>query len=395
MDKIYKITFTPCEPYFFGNEKSFLYPGQSVRGLYANSYFIKGEEMPSQSALLGALRYIFLVHKKADYNYTMDELSDNNAVVGNKSFDIDSPEMQSFGIIKKCSPVFIHKADGTKIIPTPFDHRVKRDDTSEGKGKKSRVYNTTYAPFSEYKDDIETLDGKKLYADDFEVKDGLADSYVALPHENSPGSIYSSSDVFTSDTRIGINRGVKNDGFFKKEYKMLKDGFSFAVYAVLDIDAYACVARDKAIDITKPQTVFLGQGKSAFSVEFTETAEAPENDPFKDVFYSEVKKFLSSHPKKEKLVYCLSDTAVSSDPYENTLFSAVKTKEYRAFKTVVKETDENNKEIRGRVVKGSVLHRLIKAGSVFLTDDPAEWIAAHKNEKAEMIGFNSFIIIGG
>ena len=50
MEKTYLVKFKPLEPYFFGNEKSFIFPKDENQTSYqqlANSYYIKGENTPS------------------------------------------------------------------------------------------------------------------------------------------------------------------------------------------------------------------------------------------------------------------------------------------------------------------------------------------------------------
>ena len=112
MATTYKISFKPVEPYFFGNEKTFAFP---VKGENASpsvsSYFIRSEDMPSQSTILGALRYLFLDHKNPDFKYTKEQAADNAKAVGPASFDIASEDVQQFGLIRKISPVFISESD--------------------------------------------------------------------------------------------------------------------------------------------------------------------------------------------------------------------------------------------------------------------------------------------
>lgn len=361
MLKTYKITFKPAEPYFFGNEKNFIFPGQTHGSAYASSYFIKSEKTPSQSTILGALRYMFLVHKKSDFRYSPDERSDNENAVGKESFDSELDNAQDFGVIKKVSPVFIVRktedGENETLIPTPMNHRIVIADE---KGNKKRA--TCYTPFSKYIK-AETSDGEKLYADDFDVKDGLAHNYCAV--EN--GKIYESDEIFSTDLRIGINRNTKRDGFFKKEYCMLKNKYAFAVYAQLDVDESA---------VSSVQHVFLGQGKSAFSVTFSEEENSLENT---------VKDFISRNNKDYQCIYCLGDSFIADFDDGNVLFCAVDTKDYRSFMT--KEA--------GRIEKNSNLYRLLIAGSILYVKDAEQWIAKNKKENAENIGFNNFVTTGG
>ena len=100
----YRVTFTPSGPYFFGNEKTFQYPGQEVKNDFGSLYYIKGEKMPMQTTLLGALRYILLPQKGLGKNLLSEA---SVQAVGKFSFDIDSKGKQDFGKIKSISPVFI------------------------------------------------------------------------------------------------------------------------------------------------------------------------------------------------------------------------------------------------------------------------------------------------
>ncbi len=373
MIKTYKITFKPVEPYFFGNEKNFTFPGQKQKSAYASSYFIRSEKAPSQSTVLGALRYIFLPHKKADYSYLDNEKIDNENAIGKASFDVDYvPEnssdsvIQNFGIIKKVSPVFIcgqnNFGENVTLIPTPMDHNgtVKKSARTHRNSDKKILQ---YLPLSKYTE-VNTTEGKKLYSEDFDVKKGIECSYVSL--ENS--EIYTINDLFESDLRVGINRAEKKDGFFKKEYCMLRKGFSFAVYAELDTD-----------NPPQSECVFLGQGKSSFAVTFTEEANNLEN---------RVKEFLGKEDYKRvdfPFIYCLGDSFVSDFDDESVLFCALDVKDYRSFKSKEK----------GRVEKGGVLYRVLKAGSIIITENPKEWVEKNMKENANKIGFNTYVILGG
>ena len=61
---VYKVLFHPIEPYFLGNERSFGFDKGNIR------YYAESKEMPSQSTILGTLRYLGLKHVKSDFDYT-------------------------------------------------------------------------------------------------------------------------------------------------------------------------------------------------------------------------------------------------------------------------------------------------------------------------------------
>ena len=92
---IYLVRFTPLEPYFFGNEKTFGY------GTVKNkTYYVESSELPSQSGLFGTLRYCCI--SRPGKNYKIDP-----GEIGSESFNIRSSCMQTFGKIHRMSPLFV------------------------------------------------------------------------------------------------------------------------------------------------------------------------------------------------------------------------------------------------------------------------------------------------
>ena len=331
--KTYLVTLTPQEPYFFGNEKTFLFEKEKNQGQRGNSYFIRSERTPLQSTLMGLMRYILMPYKDFDH-------ADENApVIGKESFKIDA-ENQSFGVIKSLSPLFLMK-NGEKYIVAPFDC-------------KPNV--SAYTPFSNYKR-INTVDGEKLFTPDYDPKEGISDSYMKL----SDGVIVPSYDIFGKETRVGnlkSERGNNKKGFFKKEYVYLKDDFCFAFYAELD---------DSAVIPEEKTQAFLGQGKSLFTVAFIEQENTLE---------SEVKKLLP-----EGVSYCLSDVFADAEILKHSQFSIVETRDYRAYMT----------NPGGRITKDSVLYKLIKAGSVFFVNGKAQFGILTDKTNCRLAGFNCIV----
>ena len=64
---IYKVLFKPLESYFLGNERSFGFDTGNIR------YYAESKEIPSQSTILGTLRYLGLQHVKSDFDYSDKE----------------------------------------------------------------------------------------------------------------------------------------------------------------------------------------------------------------------------------------------------------------------------------------------------------------------------------
>ena len=356
----YRVTFTPSGPYFFGNEKNFQYPGQEVKNDFGNLYYIRGERMPLQTTLLGALRYVLLPTKGLGDNLGSEE---SVQAIGKASFDIDSKEIQGFGKIKKISPVFLRKNE-EYFIPTPFDHNCTTKKSEDGL--------TYYSPMSDY-GEVYTLDGMKLYLRDYDAKYGITDSFMSL------SDAHLETELFTSDVRVGINRRDRAEGgFFKKEYVALKRGFAFTVFADIDKE-----------DLHgKFFTVLLGQGKVPFSVLFEKEGEDCEKAL--KTLEKKIVGILKKNPVVYDRIYCAGDMLTDDGGlYDDMCFAITKTRDYRSFKT----------KNKGRIEKGSTLHRLVAAGSIFFPEqgkaDAALRICKRTTEQqnAANIGFNQMILI--
>ena len=354
----YLVKFTPLEPYFFGNERNFGY------GLAKNkTYFIESNELPSQSTLFGTLRYCCIEDPGKSYNINPEE-------IGAESFNLLSEKIQSFGKIKRMSPIFLAKGD-VFYIPVPMNH-------------KKAVY---YTPFSQYEECL-TEKGIRSFPVDYDTKVGLQDGFMQINGEQQ-GKVfinYSSESLLFKADRIGINTRNRQQGFFRKVYCMLAQGCSFAVLA--DIDKQV-----------PDQMVYMGRDKSPFKVSFidTESVFGAGKDKYGDAF-SAMSKMIKDCIKKfnnsKKFQLALSDLYIPNNVeaiYNGCSFSCIKTKDYRSFTTNYKTTRFEN-----RFQRGSTLQTMIKAGSIFvLKDETASVLSPWKDStvvrNAQQIGYNIVI----
>ncbi len=332
--KQYLVKFSPQEPYFFGNEKSFKFPGAENGGQMRSKYFAKSEKTPASTTILGTLRYIFLPVRKTDFSkYTEEDKIKNAAVVGGESFCFGK-KGQDFGVIKNISPVFIVNG-GDFLVPAPFNHK-----NSEKK----------YSPFCEYKS-IKTQGGEYLYTDEYNSKEGICSGYMRL----SDGRIFDDGDIFLPETRTGKSAGSTDDVLYKRQYMNMKSGFSFGVYVTL------------ADDVCPQDTlVFMGQKKSLFSVSFTK---------MENTLTKQIARFL-----RPGEIYCFGDAFVESDIYKDVLFAIIKTRDYRGFTTNY-----------GKVKKDAFLYRTILAGSIFIPKSAADVMKLFENPDAQKIGYNTVV----
>ena len=358
----YLITLRPLEPYFFGGERTF---GFGKKGGQIQKYYIKSERVPSQTTLFGTLRYIILKQEKALLGE--DKAGRSAELVGAESFSFEkalSNKQQAFGIITHISPLFLTYADKREVewlVPTPYNHKHCDKDSSKEK----------YIPYKMTPLPIESGDDFTIFPADYHAKTGYYGGYTAL----SDLHIVSDNDIFLTDTRTGINahrtentsNGIENDGsFFKKERKMLKEGFSFAFIA--DIAENHGLQCETGI-------VFMGQDKSPFSYEIQETG---------DNLTKHVQDAFQKADIQKHFLYALSDIMpVNGDLFPQNVHMSYYMADTKMMRNL--ETNLMVKDYYSRLTKQK-LYKLMRAGAVFFTD-----IDFCDNAALRSIGLNTII----
>lgn len=358
--RTYRIIFTPTEPYFFGNEKTFRFDSK-VLGQYDNPYFIRSERTPAQTTVFGAVRYLLLKNRKSDFSGYPDGY-DN--IIGSDSWKITETN-QDFGKIKGISPIFLYRQDsGDKdgiYLHAPLDHYHNR---ARDKNKPD-----IYTPFALC--DIEKDAANRQYSKDYDPKEGLVDGYMNI----NSGEIVDSGNIFGTTVRVGIDVKKSDSAFFKKEYGYLKKNWSFGIYLDID-DNYCEECRKEGKPIIEDASVYLGQNKAAFKVSFAEA----KND------LASAENLIA-----DNTIYCISDIYASSDVYNYSSFSITNTRDHRSLETE-KAKDSNG---RPQIHKGDKLYRLISAGSVLCFNDDVKRNAitsALMNEHCQTVGMNHTIV---
>lgn len=337
-----QLKFTPLEPYFFGNEKTFSFPNSKDGGQLRNSYLIKSESIPSQTTLFGTIRYLLLPHKKPGFCYSETELLENSRAVGEESFSVDS-EGQTFGWIQNISPLFLlHGAEAWAPIP------------------RNHAGGHTYRPFAELEPMEDASGNKKIFTQEFDPKHYSENVGGYMNVGN--GAIIDNNGLFSRTLRTGVSKLQYKDALFKKEFVSLKEGWSFAVNLELSDDA----------ELPKcPTIVSMGQNRSAFVVELSE-----EPYPIKEKL---------EHRIPHDVIYLWGDALVDSKIYDLCLFALTETRDYRSFKTKVE------KEQRGKVEKGEKVYKLLRAGSVLYPSDAEKAKDYLMKNKGNIIGWNTYI----
>ena len=266
--------------------------------------------------------------------------------------------------------------DGDCYIPAPMDHNAA-DDAAGGK----------YSPLRQY-EEASSLDGGILYAKDYDSKCGVVSGYVSL----KDGEVLENDELFSPVVRVGVNRrqqGKDEGGFFKREYKRLKDGFCFAVYCESD--------ESKIGELVGkiPKIAYLGQGHTPFRVDIDKNPSSPDELKKQVTDFLEEKHSFAVEQKQAEeyvMIYCLGDAFMTSedkekDLYQGALFGVTKSRDFRSLSTTLTGG-------RLHLNKSGSLYHLMKAGSVliFKSDkDADDWTNSFKHENASKIGFNAWI----
>lgn len=353
MSKILEIRLTPLEPYFFGSDRTFYYGEKDIKRVGQRSYYVRSEKIPMQTTLFGILRYLGIRDVKEDY-----DIRESEKDIGSASFRYGEPD-QKFGRIQSVSPLYLVSRDGHRYMPVPMDHK---------KGE------SRYTPFTKYRE-VKTTVGRQLLPVDYIAKDGISGGFI----DTGTGEVISPDEVFGSVEKTGIDINRQKNAYFKMEYCRLDPEFSFAFRAVVE-DEFPQVEQ---------RIVYMGGKKSAFLASVTESCDnSPEE---------ELKELLKEHPGK--IIYVASDAYLRDEgnvagieAAENSaLFSIVDFKTAREY-----VTNYGKKSQRDRFTKSERLYRLVRAGSIFITESSqAEKIAAlFTDPHFNTIGMNHYIIGG-
>lgn len=353
------VKITPMEPYAFGTDQKFQYPGEESTG--KESYFVKSRTMPEQTTILGMLRFLLLKQKgllHSDFKYNEDEIKRMAQYIGPESFQFEK-EKQEFGCIHRISPVFLIDNRGNYYVKNPFHN------TEKEKG---------YTPIAISEKLIETSFGniRLPEKDEFRAKDGHAVGFYNL----SDGSIH--KELFKSVIIPGNRKNNKtsdDDCFFKRELFVLKRGYCFAVFVDAD-------------EVFHTDIVSMGMGGCTFLISSELGREDDLEKHVKEAFTGD---------NKEVWMYALSDLVVQCRPQQQYLGRDNKQNVYETF-CIVEQKQMRNLETkyneRGRLQK---LKRrksqinMIRSGSVFFQSCGLNLY----NENCMQIGYNRIVKLGG
>ena len=376
----YLVTFRPLEPYFLGGERNALFEDST---LFSQSYFIHSLDIPSQTTLFGALRYLILEATGrliTDWN-DPGQRSKAAEAVGRSSFSFE--KSTDFGALKGISPLFLVDAPASAcediashaLVPAPMNAVL--DD----EGKLAGLLKVEAPPEGVH------LSGGQLYAADYDVKNGPCTGWLSL----STGQVHGSRELFESVTRVGIDTtrtDDQDDAFFKKECKELspllqEHGGGFACFADIDLKAVPDLDSGPETLDGKRSTVFMGQDKSTFAVEF-----APCSEKVYEALKESVSGLLQSAFSKcheegmpTQFWYALGDALVEQSPEG---FFIAETDYFRHLGTHY-EKRSNFKQGLSK----SGLYRIVRGGSVFYREP--RLVKEDRKERCAIVGMNELL----
>lgn len=374
--KKYLVKLKPIGFWFFGSERNMGFGREKIR----IPYFVHSKLYPSQTTLLGGIR--FLVQKQlAELN---DDFSIETGLIGKESFNIEDVS-QSFGIIKKVGPVYVMDSNKNMYIPCPMN--LKSEENSKS-GKSSTEY---YKPYSLKKYDLGFEDDKYVL-DGFNAKEyNPSEKFLKLPpldgntqnmeeaKINTDIEVISQDSIFVGKNKNRTNKSQREDAFFKQRVFTFKsdyksedkdsktdeskianlDGRDFCFAFELELNDEGCVLEDeirkKFIEQgLKDDVLMLGSSKSTFKVTFEEITGNPEDA------YSLEKRIQSALIRDDyfeqlddskvycKLYYVASDTYFNEE-IDEQIFSVKQTEFFRNLRTAylpVKNKKMSEKEIK-------------------------------------------------
>lgn len=357
------VTFRPLAPYFFGSEVT------HGNGTEAN-YFAKGNPLPQQTTLLGALRHLL-------YN-TYGE-----AGRGPHSFTPYDPESNDWGYLLGLSPLFLKKGSGLFFLRQALDRQPGCDAL-----QLMPVANEALI-FADYTQSWRSA----FYWKGFEKKKGVADAWVS-----TDGSALSTSEIFRSHTRPGIpkrelNKAVEDSGpgLHKQTLWRLEEDWTFGVFAEF--------SEEVKLEKLNGQTLPIGGEKTVFHIS-VEAADQDFETLFSkgDMFYHK-----ESNPGKGIRLVLISDAFSDPEIFLHTSGGATESVDFRHIRThaevkrfaALQLLQPGVSATNGMLAK-STKYSLFRRGSVFVCADEEKLKEVKKCldlETWQKAGFNRYFVL--
>ena len=361
----YLCTLRPLGEYFLGGERTFRF-GDTTGQDGKVDYYIKSEDLPSQTTILGILR--FLVLQKAgqlsDSYRDTSKAEQQRKLIGSNGFLYENRASQAdYGSIEELGPLFLLGKGNNRLIQTPLN--------------KTHRQNEVYKPFQSMYRCRTDLGPDSLLPDteDYAAKEGLPDSFLDI--DSKDGKLVPRNEIFTETEHTRIKKSSKEEGFFKKVYKSLRDEYTFAFYC-----------RTQEGVLPESTVVYAGQDKSAFAF----TSRPVEGSEGKEGFLNNICN-LPKGSEEASVFYAASDILADLDSAlkKTLLYCVLQTRPFRNMKAGGKASCYRDS------MKKSPLYKMIRKGSVFYVrqDCRDDFVRLLTLPGAQQIGLNTIVEMGG
>lgn len=333
--KTYFVTLTPHQLFFFGGEQ-----GQTA------DYFVKGNFLPQQTALLGLVRHQILLQNGLMQNNRIIDDGEASGWIGPSSFEYNNNN--SFGVIKSISPCYLVNSNG-------------------------RTDKVKFLPFHQpYCKNLKWLGGNFLLPD-YDPKNDYPDQWLSTDKNQNVSNAYDS--IYQEVIKPGVDKNYSgkteddDHAYYKQVWFKMNNGFSFGFYAEIAPEA-----------IFSSAEVNFGKESSPF---FMEVSEAEKVDDFID-------------EESPTALVLTSDTYTDDDILRMCDFAVTDTVPFRNIINITTKENPYYKLNNPLNMKSTVRLQLFKRGSVFFADaGNIKKIkdAIDKQSGFKTIGYNHFHLL--
>ncbi len=360
MSKKALVTFTPFDPYFFGSELT------HGSGEGAN-YFSKGNPLPQQTTLCGALRHLLLSRGFSR---------------GTHSFTPEDSKLNDYGDLLGLSPLFLSNGKEFFLRQAIDQH----DDHAQFALSPEKANEWMLFDTGSNKDVQPTWQNARSWKD-YDPKKDLADCWVS-----PEGSSKKPDEIFKVFIRPGIPKKElrrpkpNGPGLFKQQLYRLEKNWAFCVLAEFA----------DSVDLTKLDnfTLPMGGEKTVFHISVKD-----ETRKFEEVFPQE-KMFYRDEKTDEPRLVLTSDAWVTDDLWQHTTAAVTETVDFRHIRTHVNVerfgrlrswTPNDNTDPIDQLAK-SGKYTLLRRGTVLVTEakNLPDLKKALSVEHWRTIGYNHF-----
>jgi len=361
------ITLSPAGRFFFGGDNTFeVIKDEKVVNSESSSYIVRSNYFPQQTTLLGMLRFLILAQSEA-FDIETQKITDREKakeLIGTESFSVGKKDgyenIESLGVcfVQRKLQNDTNEWQHLWIAPKDNTYQVNFDHASKG------LFNGMELDVPEISSE---KDGIKV---PYNPKEFIGTFFLSQSGEKIPFS-----DVFTEDSRIGINKDytgiTQNSAFFKQiAYCFGKKETEYQYRFAFDAEIKG--------DPTKYDVsiVLLGGDNSKFVLGV---------EPFIELNHKVLAKEVNGYHRVVLTSNSFVDKSITYD------FAMAETLPFRFLKTTV-DTDDYN--IFSQKVKRSERFEMYQTGSVFYFKNEATMEAFLKeinaHEEFIKIGYNQY-----